>query len=340
MSQNSSTSPRGEMFTWEDVFKEYTYLAHSPHCDKIALVMMQPEAITLTSQCRLSDFSKVYLGYLMKALCRARRFGKIGGRPFAAIVSTNAFLEQIPASGSVPLWNSCMTDESANFHFRIPRPYKIFSRHPKIDHSLLPSSRERKAVFRGSLSSYDRAQRSFNASSSWRDACITKVPSEAPCEYQRSRWCPGAPARWVTQFNIPTCHRLSLSEQIRRFKFVLSVDGVGCADRLDDLLHRGACIIKQQSPFKEYWYNILEPGRHYVDVNRALKDIDQTILDETTTGNCTRMSAAAIDFAQQYLTPERHVDHLAHTANAYSASLSTSPNTNLTIMKADFELKC
>lgn len=301
-------------FDLQDIIDEYRRLLISQHGDKVAILAVNATAVNLYSQCHLSEFSQVYFGYLMKAICRVVRQGQVqASRPFAALVSSHAFVEQAPLTGKVPVWNACMTDSSAHFHIRIPRPYKIFAKPASSTQICPPSPMEKKAVFRGSLSAFDRVSL-FNRSFHQLDACVTKVPHGAPCPSDRAKWCSGAPIRWLNKFNIPTCARLSLAEQLRRYRLLLSVDGVGCADRLENLFQCGACIVKQNSPLKEYWYKHLQPNWHYREAEKELGNIE-TVVNQTL--NCSLLRQNAKLLADKYLTPEQHLRFLARTINAY-----------------------
>jgi hypothetical protein len=111
---------------------------------------------------------------------------------------------------------------------------------------------------------------------------------------------------------------MSIDEQLHNFQFIVSVDGVGCADRLEDLFHKGACIIKQSSPLKEYWYNALVQQEHFLEATQ-LADIDDIV--RRYYGTCNYLQGNAKRFAHEYLGSEHHLVHLANALNSYSATL-------------------
>jgi hypothetical protein len=150
-----------QMLSAANVYNGFDNMSNSIHCDKVSLISVETSAIKLRSRCRLSSFSEVYFGYLMKAICRAKKRGllSISNQTFAIVATSNAFVEQIESTTDIPLWNACMTDKSAEFHYRIPRPYKMMKRFHSSPNF---SNQNRFAIFRATLSSYDMTVWSYS----------------------------------------------------------------------------------------------------------------------------------------------------------------------------------
>jgi len=53
-----------------------------------------------------------------------------------------------------------------------------------------------------------------------------------------------------------------------KFKYLLHLDGTTCSNRLLKLLMLGSVVLKQESPYKEYFYSALRPYEHYVPFSR------------------------------------------------------------------------
>ena len=61
-------------------------------------------------------------------------------------------------------------------------------------------------------------------------------------------WQPGAPAKWVqgTGIGCADVHRINMEEQ-QTYRYLIVPDGVGCADRLKQMLSSSSAILKQVS---------------------------------------------------------------------------------------------
>jgi len=62
-------------------------------------------------------------------------------------------------------------------------------------------------------------------------------------------------------------------EAQERFRYLVSVDGYTAAWRLARLLSLGSLVLKQDSPFDEFWYGWLRRGVHYVPLAEDLGDL-------------------------------------------------------------------
>ncbi|GFR46059.1 hypothetical protein Agub_g7529, partial [Astrephomene gubernaculifera] len=95
------------------------------------------------------------------------------------------------------------------------------------------------------------------------------------------------------------------TEELARFRYVLALDGITASSRLAKLLSMNSVVLKQTSPWIEWYYRSLVPGTHYVsfwnhhrtDVLQAIKHIRHKakyLTDTATHGQA---------FAYRYLSP-------------------------------------
>lgn len=93
----------------------------------------------------------------------------------------------------------------------------------------------------------------------------------------------------------PTGH-LTWEEQQQRYRATLVLDGNTVADRLPFLLFTMTAIIKQESPLREAWYDLLRPYVHYIPVRHDLADLEGQI--EWALANASRLQQIARNAAQ------------------------------------------
>lgn len=58
-----------------------------------------------------------------------------------------------------------------------------------------------------------------------------------------------------------------------QFKYQINLDGTVAAYRLPYLLAGGSLVLKQNSPYYEFFYKDLEPMVHYIPFQRDLSDL-------------------------------------------------------------------
>lgn len=109
---------------------------------------------------------------------------------------------------------------------------------------------------------------------------------------------------WDSDFNtVPASKYMSMEKQARMFKYMLDMEGVGYSPRLKLQFFSFRPIFIVDRPWREFYFEHLEPWVHYVPVARDLSDFNTNLaklnsdpkLESTITDN---MSA----FAQQHLT--------------------------------------
>ena len=65
------------------------------------------------------------------------------------------------------------------------------------------------------------------------------------------------------------------SEQIKRWKYLIDIRGIGYSGRTKFLMHSDRVVFLVDSPFEEYWYQFLEPWKHYVPVKEDYSDLEE-----------------------------------------------------------------
>lgn len=60
-------------------------------------------------------------------------------------------------------------------------------------------------------------------------------------------------------------------------KYIVDVDGNSFSTRFKNLLLTNSLVFKQKSPYKEWYYDVLEPGVHYIEFERDLNDFGKKI---------------------------------------------------------------
>ncbi|KAL1528877.1 hypothetical protein AB1Y20_010200 [Prymnesium parvum] len=73
-------------------------------------------------------------------------------------------------------------------------------------------------------------------------------------------------------------NRMSMPEQISRFKYMAHVEGNGgWADRLRHAILSGSLVIKQDMGVQEWYEPLLEPWKHYIPVSSTLHNLSQAV---------------------------------------------------------------
>jgi hypothetical protein len=66
---------------------------------------------------------------------------------------------------------------------------------------------------------------------------------------------------------------MTMEEQVAKYRYMIDVEGTGYSGRLKLLLHARRAVLMLDRPYKEYFYDDLEPFRHYVPVLRYSSNI-------------------------------------------------------------------
>lgn len=104
-----------------------------------------------------------------------------------------------------------------------------------------------------------------------------------------------------------------------RWKYVISADGNGWAARLPYLMCTGSVVLKQRSPFAEYWYDHLIPGVHYVELDPGFSDLLDTVQWlRAHDDEAKRIGEAGKELVKRLLTPDRVAAYAASVLNDIS----------------------
>ncbi|WP_181763303.1 glycosyl transferase family 90 [Mesorhizobium sp. B2-4-15] len=95
----------------------------------------------------------------------------------------------------------------------------------------------------------------------------------------------------------------TMEDQVATYRYMIDVEGAGYSGRFKMLLHTKRVVLLQDRPWREWFFDDIEPFRHYVPVARDLSDLTERI--EWLRANPkmeTEIAAEARHFAQTRLT--------------------------------------
>lgn len=96
---------------------------------------------------------------------------------------------------------------------------------------------------------------------------------------------------------------LSLPEQVKRWKFLIDVEGVGYSGRLKILLFSNRPVFIIDRSYKEWFYPYMIPWVHYIPVRRDLSDLKDSFVKLNNNKELQKeMGENAARFAKKYLT--------------------------------------
>jgi len=111
---------------------------------------------------------------------------------------------------------------------------------------------------------------------------------------------------------------MSLKDQVLRFKYLIDMRGQGYSARTKIMFFCRRPIFLVDTPFKEFFYEYLEPWKHYVPVKRDLSDlvenIDRLESDRTLYKDLVEN---AWEFGQDHLTRASAFDRYALILNKH-----------------------
>ncbi|KAG2500691.1 hypothetical protein HYH03_001457 [Edaphochlamys debaryana] len=108
------------------------------------------------------------------------------------------------------------------------------------------------------------------------------------------------------RFNLRTVGFLPFSESAR-FRYTLNLDGITASYRLAKLLSLNSVVLKQASPWIEWYYRSLVPNVHYVSFWEHSRDDVLYVIDSLrrqSDKNLQAMASRGQEFAYHYLRPE------------------------------------
>lgn len=131
------------------------------------------------------------------------------------------------------------------------------------------------------------------------------------------RWDRANPSRLTSK------RFVSLDDQVRRWKYLIDVEGCGWSARLKTFLWSGRVAFLAERPWKEWFFPQLEPWRHYVPVRRDLSDlVDNYRRIEADPSLQRHISEEAQAFARQHLS---RAASLARWRELLLANFGTKP---------------
>lgn len=270
----------GGVFYRDDVSKDFNKTQSNMDMQyKFALVKIAQGHISIVGRETLDDFAMNCVAHIQKSMEMILHVQTLPDLEF--IFTSLAALEQanIPPL-RVPVFSACASSSPGLKHIYVPRVSSVL-RPTRLREDLPRFERKvPKLFFRGALSGPERIALFKNFSMSHlTDIAMTLIPEGAPCDFSRRQWCAGAPQIWAEQneLNLSMSSRMPMEESIKIYRYILSIDGVGCADRLPALLSSASLIFVVESPFQEFWYSDLRPYQHYIPVKRDLSNLIEQV---------------------------------------------------------------
>ena len=103
------------------------------------------------------------------------------------------------------------------------------------------------------------------------------------------------------KYNLQKAEFMSFEEQMKH-KYIIHIDGHVAAFRLAKELNSGSVILKQDSEYKMWYSDLLEPYKHYVPIKRDLSDLEQQIQwCRDNTSKCIEIIRNAREVYNNYL---------------------------------------
>lgn len=103
---------------------------------------------------------------------------------------------------------------------------------------------------------------------------------------------------------------MSMKDQLN-YKYILHIDGFVSAWRLIYFLFSKSVILKVDSEWKEYFYDLLQPWVHYIPIKKDLSDLVQIIDWCRNNDNiCKQIAENAHTFATKYLNEKSVYDYM------------------------------
>ena len=117
---------------------------------------------------------------------------------------------------------------------------------------------------------------------------------------------------------------MTLPEQVRRWAWLIDVEGGGYSSRLKLLLHSGRPVFIAERPFREWYWSQLEPMVNFIPVKRDLSDLVERL--EWARANleqAAEIGRAGQALALANLTREAAILQLAQTIERVAAGQAT-----------------
>lgn len=103
---------------------------------------------------------------------------------------------------------------------------------------------------------------------------------------------------------------MTMDEQVKKWKYLLDIEGNGYSGRLKLLMWSGRPVFIIDRPYKEYFYQFMEPWKHYIPVKRNLSDLSENYnIIEKDHSLYKHISENAVKFSKEYLTKKFALDY-------------------------------
>lgn len=120
------------------------------------------------------------------------------------------------------------------------------------------------------------------------------------------------PERWASEQLMGTqeAKYVSLPDHCD-YKYLIDIEGIGYSGRLKILLFSQRPVFIQDRPWREFYFDWMEPFHHYIPVAHDLSDLSKQLdWAESHPEECRKIAANALAFAQRHLTREMAILHL------------------------------
>uniref|UniRef100_A0A6C0HS80 Glycosyl transferase CAP10 domain-containing protein n=1 Tax=viral metagenome TaxID=1070528 RepID=A0A6C0HS80_9ZZZZ len=98
---------------------------------------------------------------------------------------------------------------------------------------------------------------------------------------------------------------LSMTDLVKKYAFLIDVEGYGYSGRLKYLLWSQRPILVVDRPYKEYFFENLKEWEHYIPVKRDLTDLHEKMMwCFTNTEKANEIAQNALTFSKKHLTRE------------------------------------
>ena len=116
-------------------------------------------------------------------------------------------------------------------------------------------------------------------------------------------------------------HFKTMADQVAQYRYMIDVEGNGYSGRLKLLLHARRALLLLDRPYRDYFYDELEPFRHFVPVGRYSSNLVERI--DWLRANPARekeIIGEAQQFARARLTRRAAVEHWAALLEKHAQS--------------------
>ncbi|XP_029458330.1 protein O-glucosyltransferase 3 isoform X2 [Rhinatrema bivittatum] len=112
----------------------------------------------------------------------------------------------------------------------------------------------------------------------------------------------------------------------RKYKYQVNVDGTVAAYRFPYLMLGDSLVLKQDSPYYEHFYHALKPWKHYVPINRSLRDLlEQVEWAKANDDEAKRIAREGQLLARELLQPHRLYCYVYKVFQTYAKRQISAP---------------